>query len=106
MSALRIGKKGVNVTENTATSIVRCRGESAAHTGIGHACGTTQVQAWNHAEVDRGGQQRGENIGYKMVIEGGQGTSSLVIYMKDLVEVTKLRMGRRLFRTTAYEWNR
>ena len=69
-------------------------------------CGTTQVQAWNYAEVDRGGQQRGENIGDKMVIEGGQGTSSLVIYIKDLVEATKLRMGRRLFRTTAYGWDR
>jgi len=36
----------------------------------------------------------------------GQMASSLVIYMRDLVEVTKLRMGWRLFRTTGYDWNR
>ena len=36
----------------------------------------------------------------------GQVASSLVIYMRDLVEVTKLRMGRRLFRTTCYDWDR
>jgi len=36
----------------------------------------------------------------------GQVVSSLVIYMQDLVEVTKLRMGRRLFRTTSYDWDR
>jgi len=33
----------------------------------------------------------------------GQGASSLVIYMRDPVEVTGLRMGRRLFRTTSYD---
>ena len=36
----------------------------------------------------------------------GQVASSLVIYMRDLIEVTKLRMGRRLFRTTCYDWDR
>jgi len=36
----------------------------------------------------------------------GQVASSLVIYMRDLMEVTKLRMGRRLFRTTFYGWDR
>jgi len=36
----------------------------------------------------------------------GQVASSLVIYMKNLMEVTKLRMGRRLFRTTGYDWDR
>ena len=36
----------------------------------------------------------------------GQVASSLVIYMRDLMEVTKLRMGRRLFRTTSYDWDR
>jgi len=37
---------------------------------------------------------------------GDRWRHSLVIYMKDLVEVTKLRMGRRLFRTTRYDWDR
>jgi len=32
--------------------------------------------------------------------------SSLVIYMRSAEEVGSLRMGRRLFRTTRYEWNR
>jgi len=36
----------------------------------------------------------------------GKVASSLVIYMSDLMEVTKLRMGRRLFRTTSYDWDR
>jgi len=36
----------------------------------------------------------------------GQVASSLVIYIKDLREVTELQMGRRMFRTTAYDWNR
>ena len=36
----------------------------------------------------------------------GQVVSPLVIYMQDLMEVTKLRMGRRLFRTTCYDWDR
>jgi len=36
----------------------------------------------------------------------GQEASSLVIYMRDPVEVRSLRMGRRLFRTTAYDWDR
>jgi len=36
----------------------------------------------------------------------GQVASSLVIYMKDLMEEKKLRMGRRLFRTTCYDWDR
>ena len=37
----------------------------------------------------------------------GQLASSLVIYMKDPVGCgTKLRMGRRLFRTTCYDWDR
>ena len=30
--------------------------------------------------------------------------SSLVIYMRSEEEVGKMRMGRRLFRTTKYEW--
>ena len=32
--------------------------------------------------------------------------SSLVIYMRSTEEVRKLRMGRRLFRTTRYDWGR
>jgi len=36
----------------------------------------------------------------------GQVASSLVIYMRDLIEVTKLRMGRRLFHTTSYDCDR
>jgi len=35
----------------------------------------------------------------------GQVVSSLVIYMRDPVEVTKLWIGRRLFRTTGYNWD-
>jgi len=35
-----------------------------------------------------------------------QVASSLVIYLKDPVESTRLRMGRRLFRTTVYDWDR
>jgi len=36
----------------------------------------------------------------------GHEASSLVIYMRDLVEVKRLRKGRRLFRTTRYDWDR
>jgi len=36
----------------------------------------------------------------------GQVASSLVIYMRDPIEATKLRMGGRLFRTTCYDWDR
>jgi len=36
----------------------------------------------------------------------GQEASSLVTYMRDPVEVRSLRMGRRLFRTTVYDWDR
>ena len=36
----------------------------------------------------------------------GQVVSCLVIYMRDLMEIKKLRMGRRLFRTTCYDWDR
>ena len=36
----------------------------------------------------------------------GKAASSLVIYLKDKIEVGVLRMGRRLFRTTHYDWNR
>jgi len=36
----------------------------------------------------------------------GQMASSLVIYLKEPVECTKLRMGRGLFRTTRYGWDR
>ena len=34
-----------------------------------------------------------------------QVASSLVIYMCDPIEITKLRMGRRLFRATGYDWD-
>jgi len=47
----------------------------------------------------------GEGGGDKVVAEG-ELASSLVIYMKDQMEVTKLWMGRRLFRTTCYDWDR
>jgi len=36
----------------------------------------------------------------------GQVASSLVIHMKGLMGVTKLRMGRGLFRSTRYDWDR
>ena len=36
----------------------------------------------------------------------GLEAASLVIYMKDPVEITRLRMGRRLSRTTRYDWYR
>ena len=43
-------------------------------------------------------------------MEGGQGgaqeASSLVIYMRDPGEVRSLRMGRRLFQITMYDWDR
>jgi len=67
----------------------------------GHACGST---AGHHVEMVRREQQRGKNTGDTMVVEEdqrGQVASSLDIYMKDLVEVTKLQMGRS---TTCYDW--
>jgi len=36
----------------------------------------------------------------------GQKASSLVVYMRDPVEIRDLRMGRKLFRTTMYDWDR
>ena len=36
----------------------------------------------------------------------GKVASSLVIYMKSARKVEKLRMGRRFFRTTSYDWDR
>ena len=37
----------------------------------------------------------------------GKSASSLVIYMKNKVDLNKgLRMGRRIFRTTEYDWDR
>jgi len=48
-------------------------------------------------------------LGIRWLLRGdrrGQVASSLVIYMQDPIEATKLRMGRRLFRTTCYDWDR
>ena len=37
----------------------------------------------------------------------GRSASSLVIYMKNMIDLNKgLRMGRRIFRTTEYDWDR
>ena len=37
----------------------------------------------------------------------GKSASSLVIYMKNKIDLKEgLRMGRRLFRTTEYDWDR
>lgn len=38
-------------------------------------------------------------------VQQGKAASSLVIYLKDAIHVGALRMGRRLFRTTCYDWN-
>jgi len=40
--------------------------------GVGHACGTTQVQARHHAEVGRRGQQGGKDTGDTMAAKGRQ----------------------------------
>lgn len=53
---------------------------------------------------------KGVNIlGVRWLLKEGRrgvAASSLVIYMKDLIEVAPLRMGRRLFCTTYHDWNR
>ena len=36
----------------------------------------------------------------------GKAESSLVIYLKDMIKIEALRMGRRIFHTTCYDWNR
>jgi len=49
-----------------------------------------------------------ETLGIRWLLKEDQRrqvASPLVIYMEGLREVTGLRMGRRLFRTTAYDWD-
>ena len=66
-----------------------------------------QMRRWI-AEGNQGGAQI---LGIRWLVQehkrGGKLASSLVIYLKDSVVVNRgLRMGRKIFRTTEYDWDR
>ena len=56
-------------------------------------------------EDNKGGRNYGNPI-VDTRTSRGKVASSEVIYMKSAMEVAKLRMGRKLFHTTKYEWGR
>ena len=70
------------------------------------------IQARADAPMDPGGHQEGVTIlGIRWLLQEtrrtGKAASSLVIYLKEGININKgVRMGRRIFRTTQYDWER